>query len=426
MRPPEGNVAVTAVRREGQAVVVAVHNFGARPARCRCACELDGRELATERVDVAPQSAAEVRLVAALPPRGGVEVSYRRSAGLSGRQRALRRARSGHRGAGRSCSPLTRRVRRAPASTSNARSASPTTVRRFRRASIDGRRFSALTPEEFGAAGGHHRARDEHARSAGTRARRRVPAQRRTRAADARTGCRPRARSTTRVGVDLGVDARARSTRAGTVTLVAVDARHPIFRPFLSPTGALGDVYVEQYRRLNDQGGRTVLARFSGGAAALTEQPVETRAAAGVRLRSGQPVESVSTESGVRAICRGIGEIPDTGPERAADVHSAGCAAGVPPGGKCHRCAVIPGAPGRRQGYIVCRPRAGAAGTARRRQRRYPGIESGANVQRGIFCGNYAVEAVCRSTGRRGGAGAGRTTAALAAGTAGDVPGAGG
>ncbi len=57
-------------------------------------------------------------------------------------------------------------------------------------------------------------------------------------------------------------------------TMVASDGRHPIFRPFLNPSGALGDVQVEQHRRLNDQRDRTVLARFSGGDAALTEQAV--------------------------------------------------------------------------------------------------------------------------------------------------------
>jgi len=57
-------------------------------------------------------------------------------------------------------------------------------------------------------------------------------------------------------------------------TMIASDGRHPIFRPFLHPSGALGDVQVEQYRRLKDDDGRTVLARFSGGAAALTEQTV--------------------------------------------------------------------------------------------------------------------------------------------------------
>ena len=57
-------------------------------------------------------------------------------------------------------------------------------------------------------------------------------------------------------------------------TMVATDGRHPIFRPFLNPAGALGDVQVDQYRRLNDQAERVVLARFSGGDAALTEQAV--------------------------------------------------------------------------------------------------------------------------------------------------------
>ena len=59
-----------------------------------------------------------------------------------------------------------------------------------------------------------------------------------------------------------------------TVALVAVDGRHPIFRPFLNPSGALGDVYVEHYRRLNDQDGRSVLARFAGAGNAMTEQAV--------------------------------------------------------------------------------------------------------------------------------------------------------
>jgi hypothetical protein len=42
----------------------------------------------------------------------------------------------------------------------------------------------------------------------------------------------------------------------------------------LNPAGALGDVQVDQYRRLNDQAAAAILARFSGGDAALTEQVV--------------------------------------------------------------------------------------------------------------------------------------------------------
>jgi hypothetical protein len=74
------------------------------------------------------------------------------------------------------------------------------------------------------------------------------------------------------VGVTVSLaDAPVRTPGA---TLVASDGRHPIFRPFLNPSGALGDVQVEQYRRLNHQRDRTVLARFSGGDPALTEQEV--------------------------------------------------------------------------------------------------------------------------------------------------------
>lgn len=74
------------------------------------------------------------------------------------------------------------------------------------------------------------------------------------------------------IGADLGV--APAPVRAAGATLVASDSRHPIFRPFLIPSGALGDVQVDQHRRLKDQDGRTVLARLSGGDPALTEQAV--------------------------------------------------------------------------------------------------------------------------------------------------------
>jgi hypothetical protein len=74
------------------------------------------------------------------------------------------------------------------------------------------------------------------------------------------------------IGVKLELDDRPVQTPGA--TMIASDGRHPIFRPFLNPSGALGDVQVEQHRRLNDQADRTILARFSGGDAALTEQSV--------------------------------------------------------------------------------------------------------------------------------------------------------
>jgi hypothetical protein len=74
------------------------------------------------------------------------------------------------------------------------------------------------------------------------------------------------------LGVDLRLDQEP--VRLPGATMIATDTRHPIFRPFLNPSGALGDVQVDEHRRLNDQPGRTVLARFSGGDPALTEQAV--------------------------------------------------------------------------------------------------------------------------------------------------------
>lgn len=74
------------------------------------------------------------------------------------------------------------------------------------------------------------------------------------------------------IGADVGVSPAP--VRLPGATLVASDSRHPIFRPFLIPSGALGDVQVDQHRRLKNQDDRAVLARLSGGDAALTEQMV--------------------------------------------------------------------------------------------------------------------------------------------------------
>ena len=64
---------------------------------------------------------------------------------------------------------------------------------------------------------------------------------------------------------------RRRAWRGG-ATLVLADTRHPVFRPFATPAAALGDVMFERYWPVGDEG-RRVLARFSGGPAALLEQP---------------------------------------------------------------------------------------------------------------------------------------------------------
>jgi hypothetical protein len=273
VKPPDGNLAVTAVRREGEAVVAAVHNFGTRPARVPARLKMDGRELDTESIEVAPQSAAEVRLVAPLPPRGGLEVSIDDPTGYqadNARYLVLDPATAVQVIVITADPPTASEqgfyVDRALGVADDGAA--------FHVRAIDGRQFSSMKPEDIG----------EPAAIVllGTRTLDRTGRDRI--ATFLKSGGRillslgPDVDLDTlsdTVGVDVGVDRAAAGTSGTTVTLIAVDARHPIFRPFSSPTGALGDVYVEQYRRLKDHKDRTVLARFSGGAAALTEQTVE-------------------------------------------------------------------------------------------------------------------------------------------------------
>ena len=273
VRPPGGNLAVTAVRREGQAVVAAVHNFGTRPARVTAHLEMEGKQIGTDRLEIAPQSAGEARFTASLPPRGGVQVRVDDPIGYqadNSRYLVLDPP---------TAVPVIVLTADPPSS-----SQTGLYVERalsvaeegggFRVRAVDGRQFSQWTAEELGEPAAMivlgTRTLDRNGRD--------------TVATYLKNGGRvllsvgPDVDVDTlqdAFGADLGVGREVASVSGATVTLIAVDARHPIFRPFLSPTGALGDVHVEQYRRLSDQGGRTVLARFSGGAAALTEQSVE-------------------------------------------------------------------------------------------------------------------------------------------------------
>jgi hypothetical protein len=73
------------------------------------------------------------------------------------------------------------------------------------------------------------------------------------------------------LGTAAEVAAEPRTLGSAGATLVLSDTRHPILRPFASPVAALGDVPFQQYRVVGDAG-RRVLARFSGGPAALLEQ----------------------------------------------------------------------------------------------------------------------------------------------------------
>lgn len=269
---PAGNVAITAVRREGRGIAVGVHNFGTRAVRVPVRLRIEGRDVGTETVDVAAQGAAEARLTAALPPRGAAEIRIDDANGYQfDNTRYLVLDPPG---------PVPIFVVTAsPPGSSNAgiylerALAVADEGRAFKANVVDGRTFSSLSPAQFGQPGGivllgttslDRGGRDlvKQYLNAGGRVLVTLGAD-----IDLDT-------LADTVGVSVEIDTRESDTTQKTVTLVAVDGRHPIFRPFLNPTGALGDVYVERFRRLNDQRGRAVLARFSGAGIALTEQPV--------------------------------------------------------------------------------------------------------------------------------------------------------
>jgi hypothetical protein len=270
VRPPAGNLAVTTLRRDRGGVVAAIHNYGARPARTTARLKVEGRDAGTARVEVAPQSAADVRVAANLPATGGAELSIEDPDGYGPdnvRYLALDPP-----------SPIPVAVLTAdPAGATGGlyieRALSAEDGRGFRVEVVDGLAFSAWpasrTAEQaaifvLGSRTLERSGRDlvrDYLEGGGHLMLTLGPD------IDVET-------LRDLVGQDLGVGADQVAVEGRRATLVASDARHPIFRPFLSPSGALGDVPIDQYRRLRDQEGRTVLARFSGGAPALTEQAI--------------------------------------------------------------------------------------------------------------------------------------------------------
>ncbi len=270
---PVGNVAVTAVRREGNAIIAGVHNFGVSQVRAPVSVLVGEKELVRQSVDIGPQAAADVRLVTTLPARGGAQVHVEDPIGYqydNARYFVLDPP----------SAVAVFIVTAEPPTTSNAglyverALAVADEGRAFAPRVIDGRAFSALSETAFGQPGAIFLLgtstldRTGRARVAGfLRAGGRVLL---TLGPDVDV-----ATLADTVGAPVMFATDVTEPRARTVALVATDTRHPIFRPFVNPTGALGDVYVERYRRLNEETGRTVLARFSGAGDALVEQAVE-------------------------------------------------------------------------------------------------------------------------------------------------------
>jgi hypothetical protein len=273
IQPPASNVAVTTARRERQAVVVALHNFGRQSARVPVRLIVDGRDVATETVEVTAEAAGEVRLSATLPPRGAAEVRIDDAAGYAGDNSRFVVLDPP------AAIPIIVVTAEPPQSSNSGLYVERALTvaeegRAFAPRVLDGRAFSALTTEQFGTPGAIVLLGTTTLDRKG----------RESVAAFLKGGGRVlltlgpdldvETLSDT-VGVSIDVEPQIAETTDRTVTLVAADGRHPMFRPFASSTGALGDIYIERYRRLRDRGGRTVLARFSGAGSAVTEEAVE-------------------------------------------------------------------------------------------------------------------------------------------------------
>jgi hypothetical protein len=267
--PPAGNLAVTSAERRDRRIVASIQNFGPSEVKVPVRVVAGGNDVARAEATVAAFGAADVELTGTWPQSGDAEVRVDDPGGYQPDNVRLVRLES------------------SPAVAIGVVVADPTGAvgglyveralsvagggREFDVDVHDGREVGAMTAAEMN--------RNAAIFLLGTR----------TLDRDGRALIRSYLAGGGQVILAMGpdvdpgtlsdvlgvaVEVAGDPVKAPGAMLIATDARHPIFRPFLSPSGALGDVQVEQHRRLNEEAGRTVLARFTGGDAALTEQTV--------------------------------------------------------------------------------------------------------------------------------------------------------
>lgn len=267
--PPAGNLAVIAAERRDRRIVASIQNYGSAEAKVAVRVTADGKEIAKADVTVAALGAADVELTGTLPQSGDAEVRIDDPTGYQGDNVKLVRLES------------------SPAVPVGVIVADPTGavgglyVERALMVAGNGREFDVDVRDgrEIGSMSAAELGKDAAIFLLGTRtldrAGRELIRNYLAQGGQVMLAMGPDVDPGTLsdvLGVNLSFDADA--IKAPGTMMIATDGRHPIFRPFLNPSGALGDVQVAQYRRLNDQAGRVVLARFTGGDAALTEQTV--------------------------------------------------------------------------------------------------------------------------------------------------------
>jgi hypothetical protein len=267
--PPAGNVAITSTERRDRMVVASIQNYGATEVRTSARLMAAEKELARTELTIAPLASADVELAGTLPRAGDAEVRIDDRSGYQGdnvRRVSLDPA---------PAAPVAIIVTDPTGATGGLYLERALAVakngREFRVDVLDGRELVKWAPDEL--------ARRHAVFVLGTRtldrAGREMVRTYLTRGGQVLLALGPDVDPGTLsevLGVDVPLDEEP--VRLPGAAMIASDTRHPIFRPFLNPTGALGDVQVDQHRRLKDQAGRTVLARLSGGDAVLTEQSV--------------------------------------------------------------------------------------------------------------------------------------------------------
>lgn len=268
---PRANVAVTFAERRERVVVATIRNYGASPVTTAATLVVDGKIIGEQSATVQPQAATDVQLAGEIPSSGSAVVTVDDAAGFQGdnvRYVVLDP---------KPALPIAVVVAD-PAGTSGGlyidRALSVAgRGQEFRVGAVDGRALSTWDDKAMSAQAAVFllgtRTLERRGRQLLSTYLKQGGQVLLTLGPDVDVGSLADV-----VGADVGASSDVVRQQGG-VALVAIDARHPIFRAFLNPSGALGDVVVDQFRRLTEQPGRTVLARYSGGEIALTEQSIE-------------------------------------------------------------------------------------------------------------------------------------------------------
>ncbi len=266
---PPGNLAVTSLRREPDAIVALVHNYGERLGRVTARLSVDGQAAGDAAIEVAAQASAEARFTLAVPARGAVSVEIDDADGFFGDNRRYM------------VLDPTPAVPVLVLAAETVMSNAGLYLQRALEVAGGEAPFDVTLVDGRGFPSGPDLAAQAAVFVSGTRSLNRQG--REALAAYLQGGGQvlltlgpdvDLATLRDAIGVTLAVEPDPVVLDGGPTTLVPADTRHPVFRPFSSPAAAFGDVDVDQYHRLRGDEGWRVLARFAGGAVALAERPV--------------------------------------------------------------------------------------------------------------------------------------------------------